>query len=98
MLASIVGLAESKQPTKSANARRGDLVFHRRCEGCHNKQAGDTSPFGPPNLHGILKGHDAITPAAAAKIIKNGKGGMPSFETMLSPAQINDVVVYLRTQ
>lgn len=49
-----VGSAFASGHTHAASVKPGDALFHEKCVGCHNKQPGDTSPFGPPNLHGIF--------------------------------------------
>ncbi len=81
----------------SPRVTRGDAIFHQRCVVCHNKQPGDTTPFGPPNLHGIFKGPSAITTKQAEGIITNGKGTMPAWGKILTPADIEDVIAYLKT-
>jgi mono/diheme cytochrome c family protein len=83
----------------SARVRQGEALFQRNCVTCHNKLEGDRSPFGPPNLHGIFRGSKpAMTPRQAAEIIQKGRTPMPSFESVLTPAQINTVIVYLKAQ
>ena len=67
----------------NAKAKRGAAVFQQNCVSCHNKQPGDGTPFGPPNLHGIFGSKPlvtpAVTPAQATDTIKNGKAPMPAF-------------------
>jgi mono/diheme cytochrome c family protein len=86
----------------AANAKtrigEGEKVYQQRCIACHNKAAGDTSPFGAPNLHGIFKGPSAITSAEAREIIIKGKNTMPGWGTVLTPGEISSVIAYLRTQ
>ena len=96
-LASTAGFASTGAAASSAGAKRGDAVFHAHCITCHSKQVGDTSPFGPPNLHGVFK-QNVVTPAQAQTIITDGKGAMPSFAKTLTPAEIHDVIAYLKTQ
>ena len=86
-----------KKPTGAA-AHQGDEIFHQRCIVCHNKQPGDTTPFGPPNLYAAFQGPNAIKPAQAEQIITNGKGRMPAFGTMLTKTQIRDVIAYLKSR
>lgn len=81
----------------SARARQGNAIFHQRCIVCHNKQPGDTSPFGPPNLHEVFKGPTALKPEDAQQIITNGKGQMPAFGQILTKSNIADVIAYLKT-
>jgi mono/diheme cytochrome c family protein len=96
-LVSTAGLSSASAAAGDAGAKRGDAVFHAHCITCHNKQVGDTSPFGPPNLHGVFK-QGVVTPAQAQTIITQGKGAMPSFAKTLTPAEIHDVIAYLKTQ
>lgn len=76
--------------------QRGEALFQHNCAGCHNKQPGDTNPFGPPNLHGIFQ-RKVLTPAEAHHIIRHGKGSMPPFKS-LTDSQIDRLVAYLKTQ
>jgi mono/diheme cytochrome c family protein len=79
-------------------AKHGEALFKERCISCHNKQPGDTSPFGPPNLNGIFRKPARITTKEAASIITNGKSPMPGFGTVLSPGDIDDLIAYLKTK
>jgi mono/diheme cytochrome c family protein len=84
--------------TVSSRARHGEVIFKQRCISCHNKQPGDTSPFGPPNLSGIFRGPTPITIKQATDIIANGKATMPGWGTVLSKSDIGDVIAYLKTK
>lgn len=77
-------------------ARGGDAIFRQRCILCHNKQRGDDSPFGPPNLYTAFHGQPPLTTKVAENIIVNGKGQMPAFGAVLSRAEIQQVIAYLR--
>ena len=89
-------------PVLNAKAKRGAAVFQQNCVSCHNKQPGDTTPFGPPNLHGIFSSKPLVTPpvtpAQATDIIKKGKAPMPAFGSILTEAQIGDLIAYLKAQ
>jgi mono/diheme cytochrome c family protein len=89
--------AADKPQASSPRAKKGDALFRQNCALCHNKQPGDTTPFGPPNLHGVLR-NKTITPAQAVSIIKAGKGQMPPFESRLTESEIQDLLAYLKTQ
>ncbi len=78
----------------SSSVKRGDTLFHQRCAVCHNKQPGNDSPFGPPNLYDVFR-DKKITLTQARTIIHTGKGQMPSFGQSISDAQIRDVIAYL---
>ncbi len=62
LLAGSVGIAVAQKPPVSGKAKQGETIFKAQCIGCHNKQPGDTTPFGPPNLHGIIGTNSASTP------------------------------------
>jgi mono/diheme cytochrome c family protein len=99
ILAASVGIAVAQKPAVSGKAKQGETTFKAQCIGCHNKQPGDTTPFGPPNLHGIIgKTPPQITAQEATTTIKTGKGIMPPFDGKLTPQDISNVVAYLKTQ
>jgi mono/diheme cytochrome c family protein len=99
---SLIGLADTPKPAMNGKAKRGATLFQQNCASCHNKQPGDTTPFGPPNLHGIFSSkplvNPPITPAQASQTIHDGKAPMPAFGSMLTEAQIGDLIAYLKTQ
>jgi mono/diheme cytochrome c family protein len=98
-LASISQDADKPKEASNAAPRHtgttvGSQVFHTRCISCHDKQLGDNSPFGPPNLFSEFK-NKAITHSQAETVIAHGKGTMPPFGTVLSKAEIQSVIEYL---
>jgi mono/diheme cytochrome c family protein len=99
---SVIGFADTAKPVMNAKAKRGAAVFQQNCVSCHNKQPDDATPFGPPNLHGIFSSKPLvsppITPAQATETIKNGKAPMPAFASILTDAQISDLIAYLKVQ
>ncbi len=97
VLAGTAGIATAQKPAVSAKAKHGEEIFKANCIGCHSKEAGDTTPFGPPNLHGVLGKNPVITPQQATATIKQGKGVMPPFEGKLNDSDISAVVAYLKT-
>jgi mono/diheme cytochrome c family protein len=101
-ISSVIGFADTAKPVMSVRAKRGAAIFQQNCVSCHNKQPDDTTPFGPPNLHGIFSSKSMvtppITPTQATETIKNGKAPMPAFGSILSQAQISDLIAYLKAQ
>jgi mono/diheme cytochrome c family protein len=88
--------AESAPPAAATGAaKKGAQIFNTRCIICHNKQPGDNSPFGPPNLFIAFK-TQAITPPQAQQIITHGKGLMPAFATILTKGDMANVIAYLK--
>ena len=102
MATNLTGFADTAVPAMNAKAKRGAAVFQQNCVSCHNKQPGDSAPFGPPNLHGIFSSKPLvtppITPAQATDVIKKGKAPMPAFNGILTDAQISDLIAYLKAQ
>jgi mono/diheme cytochrome c family protein len=90
------GIVFASGHTHAASVEPGNALFHEKCAGCHNKQPGDTSPFGPPNLHGIFQ-KKLLTPAEASSVIRHGRSSMPGFGT-LSDAQVDELLAYLKAQ
>ncbi len=84
--------------TLGGHAKQGQAIFRQRCAACHNKQPGDTSPFGPPNLNGIFRGTSPLTAKEAARIIEDGKPPMPAFGSVLSRSDIDDLIAYLKSR
>jgi mono/diheme cytochrome c family protein len=101
-VSSVFGLADTAKPVLNAKAKRGQAVFQQNCASCHNKQPDDSTPFGPPNLHGIFSSKPMVSPpitvAQATETIKNGKAPMPAFGSILTQAQIGDLIAYLKVQ
>jgi len=100
MAAPVLAFSNASHPALNGSAKRGEAIFHQRCIVCHNKLPGDTSPFGPPNLHGILRASSPmkITAAQATTTITNGKGNMPAFGKKLTKSEIRCLIAYLKTQ
>jgi mono/diheme cytochrome c family protein len=84
--------------TLTGRAKQGQAIFRQRCATCHNKQPGDTSPFGPPNLYGIFRGPSHLTTKQAADIIEKGKSPMPAFGDVLTRSDIDNLIAFLRTR
>ena len=101
-VSSAAGFADAAKPALNAKAKRGQEVFQQNCVSCHNKAPDDATPFGPPNLHGIFSSkpmvNPPVTPAQATEVIKNGKAPMPAFSSILTEAQISDLIAYLKAQ
>ena len=77
----------------------GQVSYRKSCAVCHAADGTGNSPTGK-----ALKVRDLTsaevqqqTDDALAGVIADGKGTMPGFKSSLSPAQIRDVVAFLRT-
>ena len=82
---------ESAEELPEGNAEAGGEVFAANgCGSCHTFQAAGSSGSVGPNLD-----ESSIDYEGAFTTIKNGRGGMPSFEGQLSDQQIADVAAYV---
>ncbi|OLB17048.1 MAG: hypothetical protein AUI12_05130 [Acidobacteria bacterium 13_2_20CM_2_57_6] len=94
-------------PKKSAShgaagsAARGKEVFEKKCTMCHFADS-DAKKIGP-GLKGISKrgtftvNGSKVTTESLTTWIENGDAQMPGMKDNLEPAQIKDVVAYVKT-
>ena len=70
-----------------------ERLFVRNCSACHQRN-GRGIPKAFPALDGdaLVQGE----PQAVVAVLLNGRGGMPSFRTQLTDAQIAGVLTYVR--
>ena len=85
----------------SAAATRGKDVFDKKCGVCHYADS-DAKKIGP-GLKGIGKrgtftvNNNKVTDESLKTWIENGDTLMPPFKEVLEPAQIKDVVAYVKS-
>src|SRR6202040_1463506 len=95
-----------KQTKKSANGdsaavERGKEIFDKKCGICHYAD-NDQKKIGP-GLKGLNKrgtftvNNNKVTDENLKTWIENGDTLMPPFKDVLDPAQIKDVVAYVKT-
>lgn len=79
---------------------RGEGLFLQRCSLCHLAQAKrlipDAQPYGP-SLTALLRDAGAAKEKAIREIILKGGPRMPGFQYGLTPAQMDDLVAYMKT-
>ena len=98
---------EKTAPKKAAShgaagsATRGKEVFEMKCAMCHLADS-DAKKIGP-GLKGLSKrgtftvNGSKVTTEALTTWIENGDAMMPGMKEALEPAQIKDVVAYVKT-
>jgi cytochrome c2 len=85
----------------SASVTRGKEVFEKKCTLCHFADS-DARKIGP-GLKGISKrgtftvNGNKVTTESLKTWIENGDALMPPMKETLDPAQIKDVVAYVKT-
>jgi cytochrome c len=98
------GGAAPKKAASGGNAAavaRGKDVFDKKCAMCHYADREDKK-IGP-GLKGLMKrgtftiNGSKVTTASLTTWIENGDSMMPGMKESLEPAQIKDVVTYVKT-
>jgi mono/diheme cytochrome c family protein len=85
----------------AGSAARGKEVFEKKCAMCHFADS-DQKKIGP-GLKGISKrgtftvNGNKVTTQSLTTWIENGDSLMPPMKDTLEPAQIKDVVAYVKT-
>jgi cytochrome c len=95
------GTSHGGAAAAAAAAARGKEVFDKRCAVCHFADS-DAKKIGP-GLKGLSKrgtftiNGAKVTTEALTTWIENGDSMMPGMKESLEPAQIKDVVAYVKT-
>jgi cytochrome c len=85
----------------AGSAAKGKEVFEKKCAMCHFADS-DQKKIGP-GLKGIFKrgtftvNGNKVTTESLKTWIENGDSMMPGMKETLEPAQIKDVVAYVKT-
>jgi len=85
----------------AGSAVNGKEVFEKKCAMCHFADS-DQKKIGP-GLKGIFKrgtftvNNNKVTTESLKTWIENGDSLMPGMKEVLEPAQIKDVVAYVKT-
>ena len=93
--------ASGGSKVSAAAVARGKDVFEKKCALCHNADS-DAKKIGP-GLKGLSKrgtfsvNNNKVTTESLRTWIENGDSLMPPFKEVLEPAQISDVVAYVKT-
>jgi mono/diheme cytochrome c family protein len=96
-VARCLSASASSDTANNDAVKQGGEIFHQRCIVCHNKQPGDNTPFGPPNLYKVFGSHPALlTSQQAETIVVHGRAQMPAFGAILTRTEIRSVLAYLR--
>ncbi len=96
----------AKAPAKktggnSAAAARGKDLFEKKCGICHYADS-DAKKIGP-GLKGLSKrgtftvNNNKVTDETLKTWIENGDTLMPPFKDVLEPAQVKDIIAYVKT-
>ena len=92
--------ANGKAGANAAAVKAGQTVYNTYCGICH--LAASTEKKVGPGLKGLGKrekftGGDKITDDSLRAWIEKGGKDMPGFKETLTPEQIRDVIVYVKT-
>ena len=92
---------KSGSASAGGSATKGKEVFDKKCGVCHYADS-DSKKIGP-GLKGIGKrgtftvNNNKVTDESLKTWIENGDTMMPPFKDVLEPAQIKDVVAYVKS-
>ena len=92
---------KSSSHAAGGSATRGKEVFDKKCAMCHFADS-DAKKIGP-GLKGLAKrgtfsvNGNKVTTDSLTTWIENGDAMMPGMKETLEPAQIKDVVAYVKT-
>jgi mono/diheme cytochrome c family protein len=90
----VIMLFANEPGTPAAARSPGAQLFQANCARCHGADGG--GGFGPQLAGGVVA-RDFPNENDQVTFVTNGRGSMPGFGTMLSAAQIRQVVDYTRT-
>lgn len=91
-----------RAPAVNPGPTSGRDVFRSYCAACHGAEGRGNGPAAaamsprPVDLTNPNQ-RQATTDSAVAEVVQNGRRGMPAFGRMLSRAQMDSVVAYLKT-
>jgi len=96
---SLAAQQASKEAALSPQEKQGEMHFFQKCSICHLPPLvgpGQSArlPFGPL-LYGFMD--NARNETRVRQVIRNGGAQMPGFQYGLQPAEIEDVVAYLKS-
>jgi mono/diheme cytochrome c family protein len=81
--------------TKPLVPKTGEEVYRMVCQACHMADA--KGAVGAGTFPALANNPRLGTAAYAIYIVEKGKGGMPYFSDSLTPAQVAQVLTYVRT-
>lgn len=80
------------------DAAGGKTVYANNCVACHGEDGAGTSTgqaLSAPDLRSDAV--QKVTDAEMKQQVMNGKNNMPPFKDTLKPAEVSDVIAYVRT-
>lgn len=90
VLLSLSGQAAGSENASGNAAGGGATIYNQHCVKCHGAGGKGVENF-TPDLSKVTNRGDWMS------IIKEGKGTMPGFKDSLKPAQLNAVLVHIRS-
>lgn len=87
-------IAQEPARPLSAHAQRGEQLYFQRCSVCHLSTAPKYQTYGPPLHQEVIaaRGDDAVR-----QKVMEGSQTMPGWKYTLKPADVDDIIVYLKT-
>ncbi len=79
-----------------AAVQAGQAIFTQRCFACHSVIE-DQVRLGPSLYHELKGPKPKKTPTEVRTILHEGKNKMPSFKDILTPADTDNILAYLKS-
>ena len=93
-------LAATLAAAGPTGAQEAAELYKDRCLACHGETGKGDTPVGPalrvPDLSDA-KGMARITDAQMTELILKGSKSMPGFASLLTPAEVQALVLYIRS-
>jgi cytochrome c6 len=90
--------ASAEQTHAGQSRAAAKAIFQAKCAMCHGPNGAGSEAGKSLNVPDLRsEAVQKLSDAELAKTISDGKGGMPSFKSSLSEAQIHTLVSYVRS-
>lgn len=78
---------------------RGEAWFYQRCALCHMGRIVKDDVYQPmgPRLNGVLKGASPEREKLVRQQVERGSPRMPGFQHTFTPAEMEELIAYMRT-
>ena len=87
----------TKRGSDPAAAKRGALLFDKRCTGCHGENGRGNRAFGAPNLRDTIWLYGGKRSDIIRTVSHGRRGEMPGFEDRLDDATLKLLAVYVHS-
>lgn len=95
-LCAVTAHAQAGQASRQHSIQAGQQIYLQRCMQCHSTNR-DQVMLGPSLYGEMTTSPHRKTAAQIRQQLRDGKGKMPAFKDILTPADIDNLLAYIRT-